>query len=300
MEGWVREDGERVMKTSKMLVASGIIALVSLASCGDTESDSGSVETRAVALNFEAAVGGAPFSCTETYELGLASTPVQFTEFKLFVSNVVFVDAAGNQATMQLLDDSPFSEGTVSMLDFEDASGGCANGTPETNTVVRGSIPADFEPVGVSYEVGVPFESNHQDQAVAPDPLSLASMFWNWRGGYKFIRIDGTTTDGKPVIFHLGSTGCMLAEGSTTDVEMCMNPNRVTVVRDNIELESDVFVVDAGEIFEDVDLSVGEPSAVNCQSMASDEDCTTVFPKLGLPFAGTEAGAQTFITVKRL
>ncbi len=277
-----------------------LIGALLIAGCGDEEEgNNADPNTREVSLAFEGVVGDEPFACGTTYNLGTAATAVQFSEFKLFVSNVVFTDAAGEQVALELSDDGAFQEGTVALLDFEDGTATCANGTPETNTTVVGSIPADFEPVNVSFEVGVPFESNHQDQATAPDPLSLAQMFWNWQAGYKFVRVDGSA-DGGGFRVHLGSTGCMLADGSTTDVTMCMNENRITVVRDNIDLDSTVFTVDAGELLEDLDLTPNEEgNSINCQSKASETDCEAVFPKFGLAFGGSDAPSQTFIQVKQ-
>lgn len=276
------------------------IAICLAAACGDdAEPEETGPETRQVSLQFEGVVGDEPFDCGATYTLGTTGSQAQISEFKLFVSNVTLIDASGAEVAMTLSDEGPWQEGTVALIDFEDATGACANGTPETNTTVVGTIPTDFEPVGVSYEIGVPFETNHQDSATAPDPLSLTQMFWNWQGGYKFIRVDGVVDGNAGFRVHLGSTGCQLVDGSTTEVESCMNSNRVLVVRDNVDIDNDVFTVDAAELVEDLDLTPdAEGNSINCQAMPSQGDCAAVFPKLGLSFMGSDAGAQTFIQVK--
>lgn len=278
-----------------------VLAPFILAACGDAEPepDLKPLDTRSVSLEFEGVVGDEPFDCESTYQLGTTGLVTQISEFKMFVSNVTLIDASGAEVAMELSDEGPWQEGTVALIDFEDATGACANGTPETNTSVTGTIPADFEPVGVNFEVGVPFESNHQNQATAPDPLSLAQMFWNWQGGYKFIRVDGVVGESAGFRVHLGSTGCMLVDGSTTEVESCMNSNRIVVVRDNVDIDTDVFTVDAAELIEDLDLTPDDDgNSINCQSMPSEGDCAAVFPKFGLSFMGGDAGAQTFIQVR--
>jgi uncharacterized repeat protein (TIGR04052 family) len=89
---------------------------------------------------------------------------------------------------------SDWQHAGTALLDFEDGRAACANGTAPMNTALRDTVAAgDY--TGVAFKAGVPFEMNHGDPTTAPSPLNLTSMFWNWRGGYKFVRIDMVPTD---------------------------------------------------------------------------------------------------------
>ena len=83
------------------------------------------------------------------------------------------------------------------LLDFEDATAACANGTPETNAVVKGSVP-EGQYMGLLFDIGLPFDQNHGDPTLAASPLNLTEMFWSWQAGYKFIKID-LSTAGRPL-----------------------------------------------------------------------------------------------------
>src|SRR5690606_37806949 len=126
---------------------------------------------------------------------------------------VRLIDDGGNEVAVTLTDDDLWQDDSVALLDFEDASMGCAaNGTTETNSTVVGTVPEGTY-TGVVFELGVPFEKNHQDVAAADAPLSVGAMFWVWQGGFKFVRIDMIDADGMAPDngwnLHLGSTGCM-------------------------------------------------------------------------------------------
>ncbi|MEM7592163.1 MAG: MbnP family protein, partial [Cyanobacteria bacterium P01_A01_bin.83] len=85
--------------------------------------------------------------------------------------------------------DGKWQHQNVALLDFEDGTDSCDNGTPEIRTQVVGTIPeGDYE--SLQFTLGVPPQLNHDDAAIAPSPLNLTSMWWNWQGGYKFLRLD--------------------------------------------------------------------------------------------------------------
>jgi hypothetical protein len=168
-----------------------ILSLLAITPCiGESLlSQTQAAETQPVTLNFEGMVGDQPFSCTESYRLGTAETMAMPTDFRLYVSDVALIDAEGNAVPLTLEQDGKWQYDTVALLDFEDRTGTCANGTPETRTQVVGTVPAgDYQ--GVQFTVGVPFDLNHDDATLAPSPLNLTSLWWNWRGGYKFLRVD--------------------------------------------------------------------------------------------------------------
>ena len=147
-------------------------------------------DTKEVTINFEAWVGDRKFTCGESYDqVGTSESTVTPTDFRFYVSDVALVDEDGNAVPLKLEQDGKWQYQNVVLLDFEDGTGACDNGTAETRTMVVGTLPeGDYD--SLQFTLGVPKKLNHQDAAIAPSPLNLTSMWWNWQGGYKFLRVD--------------------------------------------------------------------------------------------------------------
>ncbi len=279
---------------NRALVFGSLLAASLLFGCGDDEdSNNNAPATQDVTLNFAAFVNGQPFECGVSYTLGSAATPVSITDIKFYVSEVFLVDADGNETAVTLANDGKWQNGVVALLDFEDASTGCDNGTTDTNSQVVGTV-AQGEYVGVKFSLGVPFDQNHQDAAVAEAPLNLTSMFWNWQGGYKFLRIDGQTDTGGGFRVHLGSTMCQMEEDST-EVTGCMNPNRPV-----IELPyGETLALNVDRFFEDEDMTPdGENNSTICMSGPDFAACNSVFEKMNLSFGNNSPQAQVIFEVE--
>ena len=152
-------------------------------------------DTREVAINFEGFVGEDEFVCGESYDrVGSSSTTITPTDFRLYVSNLALIDEGGNAVPVELEQDGKWQHENTALLDFEDGTGACDNGTAEINNTVIGTIPeGNYQ--SLQFTLGVPKKLNHKDAATAPSPLNLTSMWWNWQGGYKFLRAD-IETDG--------------------------------------------------------------------------------------------------------
>ena len=152
-------------------------------------------DTQEVALNFAAYVGDAEFVCGESYEnVGTAESTITPTDFRFYVSEVALIDEAGNAVPVELEQDGKWQYQNVALLDFEDGTSACSNGTAEMNTLVTGMVPeGDYQ--SVQFTLGVPKSLNHDDASIAPSPLNLTSMWWNWQGGYKFLRTDLETDE---------------------------------------------------------------------------------------------------------
>ena len=147
-------------------------------------------DTKEVAINFEGWVGSDQFACGESYDkVGVSETTITPTDFRLYVSNAALLDEDGNAVPIELEQDGKWQYQNTTLLDFEDGTGVCDNGTSETRTTVVGYVPqGDYEQL--QFTLGVPKNLNHKDAAIAPSPLNLTSMWWNWQGGYKFLRVD--------------------------------------------------------------------------------------------------------------
>jgi len=291
-----------------------------------------------LSLNFAAEIAGQPFACGQRYaNLGRTDAEIAFADFRLFVSEVALLAADGRRVPMTLDDDGRWQDGQVALLDFEDATDRCDNGTPPTNAQVSGSLPAgDY--TGVEFVIGVPFDSNHGDPTLAASPLNLTSMFWNWRGGYRFLKIDmvaaeagadadaghggaghgdamgdghGAAAGGGHAgghgnasagawMLHLGSTGCESPSRTSAPSQACAQPNRVTVTFNDFDAGQDVIVIDPAALLADSDLGSNAPdTSPGCMSFPGDPDCASVLPKAGLAYGDMAGGEQQLATVRR-
>lgn len=254
-----------------------------------------------VVVRFAAKVGAMPFACGQTYPgLGSANSTWNPLDFRLYVHDVRLLDAIGNEVPVTLEQDGTWQHEGVALLDFEDRTGLCSNGTAPTNLTVRGSVSRVSTWTGLRFRVGVPFALNHADIASKPSPLNLTGLWWNWQGGHKFLRIDGRTQDATGTVLvqgwniHLGSTGC---DGSSSGgVTRCMNPNRPEVTLMNFDPATNTVVADLARLVSGTDLSRSNADP-GCMSTPGDSDCASLFPALGLPF-GSAPAAQTFFRVE--
>ncbi|MEL6556447.1 MAG: MbnP family copper-binding protein [Cyanobacteria bacterium J06621_11] len=282
------------------------------------------IESQMVTIEFEGRVGDETFACNETYRLGTADSEVAPLDFRLYVSEVALLDAAGNAVPLVLEQDGQWQHQNVALLDFEDKTGSCANGTPEVRTQVIGSVPAG-EYSGLKFTVGVPFALNHIDSTLAPSPLNLTSLWWNWNFGYKFARIDfqrivdtaaldlkakhtssaaasdeaSTETDALAQAFsiHLGSVGCQL-DSAQAPVN-CTLPHRPEVALTDFDPAQNTVVADISALLADTDMSQNqEGTAVGCMSNPLDNDCSGILQNFGLPFREQPAGEQTIFSVE--
>ena len=270
-----------------------LMALTALAlGCGDDAS--APQEQQDVALSFAAVVGDQPFVCGNTYEnLGANDTSLVLSDFRFYVQDVELKNAAGAWVPVQLEENS-FQNRGVALLDFEDDCGEL--GDPELNDSVRGTLPAgDYD--GLRFKMGVPFEINHVNSATAPSPLNLTSLFWNWQGGYKFLRIDTGQFSETDWRMHLGSTGCE-GDAMAGGVTSCANGNRVEVEFDAFDASTNTVVADYAALVEGAALDQNMAADAGCMSKPADTDCGPLFANLGLPFGETPAGTQQFFSAE--
>lgn len=255
------------------------------------------VADQSVTLNFVAEIGGVPYACDQTYTgLGATNAEVKATDFRTYLSDIVLIAADGSRVPVTLEDDI-WQHSGVALLDFEDATGACTNGTSQTNTAVRGTVPEGAY-TGAAFTVGVPFALNHGDPSVAPSPLNLTSMFWNWQGGYKFVRIDMVPTDRaadgpKGWFLHLGSTLCKAASKTEGPAEPCENPNTMQISFDDFDAATNTIVIDPAAVVASADLRTNvADTSPGCMSFLGDADCNSVLPNLGLAYGEIPAAGQ--------
>lgn len=252
-----------------------------------------------VAIRFAATVGDTPFACAGKYTgIGTTASTVQVTDFRFFASNVRLVRADGGEVPVKLTEDGLWQTGGIALVDFEDATGTCVNGTPETRHVIEGTAPAgDY--VGVRFALGLPLEVNHREVTLQPSPLNLSRMFWSWNAGYKFMRLDLRST-GQPKgwMVHLGSTGCTPEGSPSVPAVSCKNPNLAAIDvpyrlgRDEIRLDLKTLLAESN-----VDLNQ-EKTAMGCMAASNDAECAPLFRQLGLAIGDQPAGRQRVFTTR--
>lgn len=193
--------------------------------------------------------------------------------------------------------------GDLALLDFGDGTAGCnGTGNADMNTTLRGTVP-EGEYEGLAFNVAVPFDQNHGDPTLALSPLNATGMLWNWRGGYRFVRIDMVPTDRakdgpKGWFLHLGSTMCA-AESRSESPSACANPNNMPVLLTGFDPTSNVVVIDPAPVVAGADLRVKAPdTSPGCMSFSNDPDCVTMMQNLGMPYGDIPAAAQQLVRVR--
>lgn len=261
-------------------------------SSGGSDRDAGNEPTpKNVNISFSAVAGDQPFACGTTYTLGSADTDITLRDFRFYVHNVRLVTDSGDEVAVTLTQNN-WQNGDVAMLDFEDASGTCA-GTAETNTTIQGTVPDDSKTfTGVRFTVGVPENRNHLLNSEQPSPMNATGMFWSWRGGYKFMRLDvapvggGTRPDASTFTawnLHLGSTNCTETEPYT-----CSNINRPEIELDGFDPDTSTIQLDYASLVANSNLGWDGGGAAGCMSGTTDPECPEVFTALGLNLASGE------------
>lgn len=267
--------------------------LVVASACGAPQTE--------ISIAFTPLVMGEPFSCTKTYAgLGSKQTTVQPLDFRLYVHNVRFVRRNGQEVALQLKQDGVYQRDDVALLDFEDDTGSCVGGSPETHSTITGSFIDTQDITALRYDVGLPKARNHLDAATAPAPYNAPGMWWSWQGGYKFIRLDWKTTQMPAWYMHLGATGC---NGAPAQGYTCNADNVMSVELANFTPSKDKVLINVTKLYEGVDLET-QPDlktdfVAGCMSSPSDRDCPGLFANLGISLKGETPKPQTLFEVER-
>jgi len=129
-----------------------------------------------IAIPITASWNQDPITCSQD------SAPVRLTDLRFYVHDVHLLDSEGSPVALQMDPDGRWQQDGIALLDLEDASGDCQNGTAASHTQLQGSVKAG-EYRGLVFTVGVPFDDNHADPLQALPPLGDSAMHWSWRGG---------------------------------------------------------------------------------------------------------------------
>jgi uncharacterized repeat protein (TIGR04052 family) len=250
-----------------------------------------------VTIEFRAVVDGVAFSCGDTYPgIGTQKTTVTPLDLRLFVQDLKLVRKDGTSVPVKLDVRKPWQNDNVALLDFEDATGNCSDGTPQVNNTITGIVPPG-EYVGVAFKNGVPEELNHVDPTAQADPLqSFSKLSWGWLGGYRFAKIElmevvPPNETGGTGVLHVGATGCSGDQKAGTVT--CMRSNRNDIVINNFDPDLDVILLDIAPLFAKADLT----GTAECH--ATGEQCKAMFTAFGLDITtGKAAKTQAIYSVK--
>lgn len=240
-------------------------------------------------------VGAEVASCGQTYSnIGTTQSTFSIKEFKMYVSDVAVVTKSGKEVPVALEQDDVWQRDNLALLDFEDGTGGCASGgTPETNLSVRGTVP-DGAYTAVRFTVGLPEGVNHLDAATAPPPLNSPGMWWSWKGGYKYVRLDVETRGNPSYYLHLGASACT---GDTINGYTCSAGNTPRVTIDNMDLDHSAVLLDVAKLWAEVDLDnqidFSTDFVQGCMASLTDPECPAVFARLGMTPSGEPTNAQS-------
>jgi uncharacterized repeat protein (TIGR04052 family) len=240
-----------------------------------------------VTIKFKASVGTQAFKCGTTYpNQGSTNDSVEPRDLRFFVQDVKLLDATGKQTPVVLDARAPWQTKDVALLDFEDGTGKCANGNPELNDQITGTVPPGTY-TGIVFTNGVPASLNHIDPATEVAPLSAGGMTWGWLLGHLFIKAEmaSTSADGGIGLLHLGSVGCTNSPDGGDDYAKgptmaCSQGNRNVVKLTSFSAATNVIVLDVKTLFASTDLTT--PSQCHSGGPA----CPPLFSGVGLDFDG--------------
>jgi cytochrome c peroxidase len=286
-----------------VLFARGLARLVLLSSCmaGSLAGCSDEASPQ-VTLQFDAKIGSQRVACGEPLaNLGENGRGTSLKDLRFYVHDVQLIDDKGKQVKLELPDDGIWQFKNVALLDFENKTGDCKNGTAQTNAIVRGKAPAGNY-TGVSFRLGVPSDLNHADPAKLEGPLTGTTLYWSWNLGFIFFKLDlamAETAADQANAFeaHVGAAECTDSKGKYS----CGRENVAAVKLANFDPSRDKIVLDLQTLLAQATvasrpprppsapMSEAQPLVAGCASGATDPDCEPIFASFGLDLASGQA-----------
>lgn len=213
------------------------------------------------------------------------------TDLRFYISKPQVLTADGKARDVGFMVEKPWQNDAVALIDLEDGTGACRNGTAEVTAHLVGvTRSGDYR--RLRFTVGVPFRINHGNPLTASPPLDDPDMHWHWRSGYKFLRA-GVRDGSDGFWIHVGSAGC---KGTVGNISECRFPNRIVVELDGFVPGESRVAIDLAQLTAGVDLDDGVAS--DCSSGPAEEACIAPFRALGIDFeTGRQDGDQTVFTL---
>jgi uncharacterized repeat protein (TIGR04052 family) len=268
-----------------------------MAAGSDSPPDAG--ERHNVTIRFRAKVFDQPFACRQIYRaVGAPEATVTPADLRFFVQDLRLIADDGRAVAVALDERSPWQIASVALIDFEDQTGACSQGTAITNTEITGSVP-DGHYDGVQFSNGVPEDLNHADPLKYPAPLQVTDLTWGWLTGFKFfvaeLRQAADPNDDAGVagsglgMLHVGAAAC----NGTPQGTYCQHQNRNDVRLPHFDPEHNAIVVDVAALFSKTDLA----SDTQCHSDI--EACEPLFGNVGIDWkTGRSTDTQSVYRVE--
>lgn len=158
-------------------------------------------------------------------------------QFAFFISDINLTQQGEKQPLV--LQTNDWQRAGIALIRFDNSQCGpdrlMSSESGDNDTAALGFQNLQFaEPIQwadesqLNFTLGLPFTLNHLNPLTQPSPLNIPSMFWSWRGGHKFLRLD-MINEKQAWTFHLGSTGCTSASAMRSPQIECTNPNNVQI-----------------------------------------------------------------------
>jgi uncharacterized repeat protein (TIGR04052 family) len=291
-----------------MRIISVALASSLIIGCSDSKTEA----SRPITIEFAARNKQEAISCEKALAgLGLSVVTARLKDFRFYISDPALIGANGERFPISL-DLGPWQSERIALVDFLDRQDGCDGDPKETHTRITGTLPSEASGRRLEFTVGVPEDWNHIDSVGAPAPLDVASLYWSWQGGFKFMRIDlapegGITRPDEPDFlattfnFHLGSTDCVGQPESGESVQ-CERANRPLIVLDGYTENVSRVVLRYDKLIADLDLAVDQADTPGCMAATSDPECQSIFEHLGLDFVSGKVasnGDQTVFSLEQ-
>lgn len=251
-------------------------------------------------LNFKGLIGSEDFLCGKTYEnIGIGKHDYRAEGLRMYVSRLRALLDNGTEVTASLSEDGVWQHDNVALLDF---GADCDRGDEHPlNTAVDANVLlySTRRVTGVCFDVGIPFDRNHQRAEGALPPLDTTALFNSVQNGRTFLRLDGTANpEDKPQTFNvqLKSTGCLSEAKNRRPSVACGNPNIAQVCLD-LDPQTQAIAFDIKSLLAGADVSKNKDAELGCYSAKNDSECTTIVPALGISFEfiAPEEEATSFV-----
>lgn len=243
-------------------------------------------------VRFTATWEGEPLRCgDEVRGAGATGINIRLGDLRLFVSDLML---SGPDGSSRISPDTsqPGQDGLVTLLDFEDATGDCADaGTAFTNDLVKGTI-AEGDWDTLTFTVGVPFDDNHRPLNASNPPLNEPGMWLSPQLGHRFLKVDAVIGPGIPaddpiVPIFVASADCDSDDPSTPPETPCDRPGLATISLPYDPFAAQIVAFDVHSLLGGVDLTkntAGSPPG--CANHPLDTaECRSIYAALGMQFS---------------
>jgi uncharacterized repeat protein (TIGR04052 family) len=150
----------------------------------------------------------------------------------LFMSSLEVYSSAGKMTVIDLVESNWQTKKTV-LLWSSPCSGNIeSSGNSQNQHVLMQITPEAFIKANqLAFTLAVPFAENHTNPLTQDAPINNPNMFWSWRTGHKFMRMDLQQDNGDDNwAFHLGSLGCASKSSIRAPKNECAKPNRTKFI----------------------------------------------------------------------